>query len=124
MPNKVDRLCTVIIDDAEDAEVEAEPRSNFNLRSILSHIAPLIISVESESRSLRKMIDSRLRLSAHKFLGLTFQHNAREPSRGKCTGINIDPIRQRFRLFHRRMPVYDDLAEIHRAIEKLVADPQ
>ena len=38
--------------------------------------------------------------------------------------IDIDAIGQHFRLLGRRMTMHNDLAKIHRTVEKLIADPQ
>ena len=55
---------------------------------------------------------------------VSLQYQAGQSSTCICTSIDIDAIGQHFRLLGRRMTVHDDLAKIHRAGEKLIADPQ
>ena len=52
------------------------------------------------------------------------EHDACQPSGCKGAGIDIDPVRQYLGLLARRMSVNDDPTDVHRAFEKLVANPQ
>ena len=54
----------------------------------------------------------------------TLEYGARQASGGEGTGIDIDPVRQYFRPLGRRMPVNDDSAEIYRAFQELIPNPQ
>ena len=54
----------------------------------------------------------------------TLEYGAREPPGGESTGIDINSIRQHFGPLGWRMPVDDDLAEIYRAFQKLITNPQ
>jgi hypothetical protein len=54
----------------------------------------------------------------------TLEYGARQPPSGESTGIDINSIRQHFGPLGWRMPVDDDLAEIYRAFQKLIPDPQ
>ena len=63
-------------------------------------------------------------LGADKLAVLAIQYDASQPPGGKRARINIDSIRQRFRLVHRRVPMHDDLAKVLAAFEKLIANPQ
>ena len=54
----------------------------------------------------------------------TLEYGARQPSGGEGTGIDINPVRQYFGPLGWRMPVNDDLAEIYRAFQKLIPNPQ
>ena len=54
----------------------------------------------------------------------TLEYGARQPSGGEGTGIDINPVRQYLGPLGWRMPVNDDLAEIYRAFQKLIPDPQ
>ena len=57
-------------------------------------------------------------------MALSFQHNACQSPGRKRAGIDIDPVGAHFRFQCRAMAMHDDLAEIHRTIEKFIADPQ
>ena len=52
------------------------------------------------------------------------QRDAGQAAGCERAGIDIDSIGQHLRLINRRVPVHDDLSEIHFAVEKLITNPQ
>ena len=54
----------------------------------------------------------------------TVEHGACQMPGCKCSRVDVDSVWQQFRLPHRRVAVDNDLAKIHPAAEKVIADPQ
>ena len=66
----------------------------------------------------------RLMSGRYESVPAPLQHDAGQNPGGEGTRVDVDSVWQPFRLPHRRVAVDNDLAKIHPAAEKVIADPQ
>jgi hypothetical protein len=64
-----------------------------------------------------------IRSGLEKTMPALIQRDAGQLPGGERAGVDIDPVWQYVRCLHRGMAVHDNLAKIHCAAQKLVADP-